>query len=166
MIVPAQPWSEPLRATDYGLSAQRWYAQTLTDAIYRRNWVTLRFPVDGEAPNFKTVGANRLPPARILHTTSKALPRLGIAAAHIKIGQQEYQQALKLMNREQCGRWLWHVEQQLFNEKRELLPKGAIFQATEDGRAVGGAPCHPELQRAALVVIAAAGVEPLRLVAL
>jgi len=152
---------EPPRATDYNLSAQRWYAQHLADAIYRTKWTPLRFPVDGEAPNFRTLGAGQLPSAKILHTTSRAIEKAGIPACHIKIGRTEYQRVLAALNQEERWYWLWHVEPNAFDRDGNFVPRPAIFHAS--GARVEAAPCHPALRSAALTVVSVAVVEPLRL---
>jgi len=155
VIVPAQPWSEPLKATDYGLSAQRWYAQHLADALYRRKLTPLRFRLDGERPNFSTRGAGQLPSPAIFHTTAPALPKAGVHPASIKLGATDYQAALGEMTESQLEQW-WAWSKAERDLHGRVMPRGAIFQAR--GAFVSPAPCHPDLQGAVLLIAGWASV--------
>lgn len=152
--------SAPLQNEYLPLAARRWYAQVLTDAIHRRAWTTLAPPQRGEPPQFRTLGGNRLPPARILHTTANAVPRAGIPRAHIKISQTDYDHALRTMTPSQRHAWLWHVEPRKRDRRGDLVPPSAIFE--DDGGVIKAAPCHPDLAAAALIVIEHATIQTTR----
>lgn len=143
------------------LSASRWIAQALAEALYRHHWTTLRTIVYGEPPNFRTVGANQTPPAALLNTRCKPLPKAHIPECRIKLGWNEYQHTLSNLTPNQHTAWFAWLEP-TFDKHGKLKDRTALFQAR--GAYVQTGTSDPDAQTAALLIASRAAIEPTRFV--
>jgi len=147
-----------------------WYAEHLSTAIARSRYVTLAFPIDGEAPTFRTLGGHKRSFPQMFHTRAPQVMIGGVQKPEVRIkyGRADFERTLRRLGEDGLRSWwMWLLNidpvtgKLRRSEDNKRLRSTALFRRTH-GTVEENKESDPLARRAALIAIGYAAITPFR----